>query len=131
MPCELVALRTHDDFATHLAALVPGLRVAGPQGAPIGFSAIRGDEMHQLFLSPAARGTGLGALLLADAEERLAEAGHGLAWLDCAIGNDQAIRFYERNGWTRRGEEILALSTVSGTFDAKVLIMEKRLNPTA
>ena len=127
MPPALAALRTHADFATRLSALRADLRVAGPKGAPVGFCAIRKDEMHQLFLAPEARGTGVAARLLADAETRLADRGYRRVWLDCAIGNDPAIRFYERHGWQRCGIRSLDLQTIDGPFRTDVLILEKHL----
>jgi ribosomal protein S18 acetylase RimI-like enzyme len=46
--------------------------------------------LYQLFVSPHARGSGVAAALIADAEARLAERGVQTAWLACAIGNDRA-----------------------------------------
>ena len=129
MPPALARIRTVHDFRTRLAGFGEDLRVAGPPGEPMGFCAIRGDELHQLFLAPAARGTGLGGRLLADGESRIAAAGHRRAWLDCAVGNDKAIRFYTCSGWVRREETELDLPTADGIFRARVLILEKSLRP--
>jgi GNAT superfamily N-acetyltransferase len=50
-----------------------------------------------------ARGSGVAAALVADAEARLVAGGVEIAWLACAIGNERAARFYEQCGWLRAG----------------------------
>src|SRR5262245_19393951 len=96
---RLTALRTRDSFRERLERLLPATRVVGPLGAPTGFCAVKGDELYQLFVSAAARGSGAAAVMLADGEARLAAAGVTTAWLACAIGNQRAARFYEKSGW--------------------------------
>ena len=49
-------------------------------------------------------GTGLGALLLAAAEEGLAAQGFTSAFLSVFEENRRARAFYERHGWTHDGE---------------------------
>ena len=83
------------------------------------------DELHQIFTSPAARGTGTAQALIADAEARVAAAGHPKIWLDAAIGNDRARRFYEKCGWTMRGEEIVDLFTQEGPLPTRLWVFEK------
>ena len=70
----------------------------GPRGAPLGFTMLKGDEVYQLYVSREARGRGVAAALMADAEQRLAARGVSDAWLACAIGNERAARFYEKQG---------------------------------
>lgn len=129
VPPELTALRTRADFWDRLPALLPNLRTAGPDGAPRGLCVIRGAEMHQLFLTPEAKGTGLATALLADAEVRLAEAGVQEAWLDVLIENTRAIRFYQREGWQLGARADMPLDTAAGvgTFVLHVQLMTKRL----
>ena len=111
--------------------MLPDIRVAGNLGAPLGFCAIRHDELDQLFVSPAARGTGLAAALVADAERRLAGHGVTLAWLACAIGNDRAAHFYEKCGWRRAGTVVNRLETTEGPFDLEIWRYEKVLATAA
>ena len=68
-------------------------------------------------------------MLLSDAEERLRRNGARTAWLACAIGNTRAARFYEKNGWQLRGEEIVPLETLDGPFRLNVWRYEKDLAP--
>ncbi|HEX7425551.1 MAG TPA: hypothetical protein VF328_00700, partial [Mycobacterium sp.] len=42
-------------------------------------------------------------------------AGHAVAWLAVATGNDRARRFYERCGWTDEGAFDYAAATESGS----------------
>ena len=103
LPVALARLRTFESFRERLRAALPGIRVIGPQGAPMGFSILKGDELYQLFVAADARGSGVAVALIDDAEARLAAAGVETAWLACAIGNDRAARFYEKRGWRRTG----------------------------
>ena len=127
VPPELTRLRTLDNFRSRLQALLRRIRVVGPSGAPLGFCIVKDDELYQLFVSPQARGSGVAASLIADAEERLAQSGVATAWLACAIGNERAARFYEKSGWHRVGTMVDPLETSIGTFPLEVWRYEKRL----
>ena len=124
---DLVKLRTPGDFAARMAKFGDDMRVAGPEGTPVGFCVIREDELYQLFVAPAARGTGLAAALLADGEARLAAKGIREVWLDCVIGNDRALHFYERQGWRLDRREVVQVDTATGSVPAEVQILLKRL----
>jgi ribosomal protein S18 acetylase RimI-like enzyme len=126
-PPELTRLRTLESFRERLQAALPNIRVAGPLGGPVGFCVLKGEELDQLFVSPAAQGSGIAAALIADAEARLAESGVETAWLTCAIGNDRAARFYEKSGWRRVGMVVNPAETSSGPFPVEVWRYEKRL----
>jgi GNAT superfamily N-acetyltransferase len=106
VPAELARIRTLENFAERLAALLPDIRVAGPPGRLRGFCIVQDDELYQLFVTAPARGTGVAAALMRDAEERLVANGIRVAWLACAIGNGRAARFYEKCGWYRAGNMI-------------------------
>jgi GNAT superfamily N-acetyltransferase len=124
-------LRTLESFEERLQRGLADVRVAGPVDAPLGFCMVKGDELHQLFVSAQARGTGVAAALMADGEARLAERGVGTAWLACAIGNERAARFYGKSGWHQVGPQIIQLETTAGPFDLEIWRFEKRLLPGA
>lgn len=129
LPEALARLRTLENFRERLQADFAHVRVAGAPGAPIGFCVVKKDELYQLFVSSAARGTGIAAALLADGELRLAADGVATAWLACAIGNERAARFYEKHGWHRIGTMINRLDTPDGIFPLEVWRYEKTLSP--
>jgi uncharacterized protein (DUF924 family)/GNAT superfamily N-acetyltransferase len=127
VPAELTRRRTRERFRDRLQAALADVRVAGPIGAPVGFSMLKDDELYQLFVSARARGSGVAAALIADAEARVAAKGIQTAWLTCAIGNDRAARFYEKCGWHRTGTVTEELDTPEGTLRMDVWRYEKRL----
>lgn len=130
-PPALTRLRTLENFQDRLRAGMPDIYVVGPMGAPLGFCALRPDELYQLFVSPSAHGKGVAAALIADAEMRLAARGTTTAFLTCAIGNERAARFYEKSGWRRTGIIELAAETSQGPFPVKNWRYEKRLTPSS
>ncbi len=127
VPAELARVRTYDSFKTRLQSLLRDIRVVGPAPSPVGFCIVKGDELYQLFVSAKARGSGVAAALIADAENRLAGSGVQTAWLSCAIGNERAARFYEKCGWHRVGTMVSELDTAAGTFSLEVWRYEKRM----
>jgi len=127
VPDELTRLRSRDSFRDRLQADLRNIRVVGPPGAPVGFCIVKGDELYQLFVSAEARGSGVAAALIADAEARLSASGVETAWLACAIGNTRAARFYEKRGWHRAGTVTSRLETTEGTFFLEVWRYEKAL----
>jgi aspartate racemase len=128
LPPALVRLRTVEDFTTRMRKLFDSLRVVGPPGEPLGFHAVKDDELDQLYVSAQARGTGVAVALLRDAESRLAAGGTRTAWLACAIGNDRAAHFYEKHGWRRTGTVTHRPETPEGPFPLQVWRYEKRLS---
>jgi GNAT superfamily N-acetyltransferase len=128
-PAALVARRTPGSFAARLATIDDRLRVAGPDGAPLGLCIIDGDEVDQLYVAAAARGTGLAAALLRDAEARLRATGITEARLDCAAGNDRAARFYTREGWQPAGRASVAAHATDPAILIDVMLFRKRLDP--
>ena len=75
LPAALARLRTLESFRERLLAARDQTWVAGPPGAPVGFTMLKDDELYQLYVAPAARGTGVAATLISDAERRLAARG--------------------------------------------------------
>jgi GNAT superfamily N-acetyltransferase len=103
------------------------VRVAGRVDEPLGFYVLKGTELYQLFVSASARGTGVAAALIADAETHLREGGARTAWLTCAIGNNRAARFYDKCGWNRTGIVTENVEVQDGTFALDVWRYEKCL----
>jgi GNAT superfamily N-acetyltransferase len=124
---RLVQARTLPRFKARLQAGLAHTRVAGPAGAAVGFYILKDDEVYQFFVAAESRGTGVAAALMADAEMRLRENGVQTAWLTCAIGNERAARFYEKNGWHRTGTMIENLELPDGVFPLEVWRYEKSL----
>lgn len=129
LPADLARHRTLESFRERIRDALPRVRVVGAAGAPEGFCIVHGDELYQLFVSAASRGSGVAASLIADAEARLAASGVRTAWLACAIGNERAARFYEKHGWRRVGTMISQLDTPAGEYLLEVWRYEKVLSP--
>ena len=131
VPAALTAIRRPESFAARLAEAGDGLRVAGPEGAPLGLCITNGNRIDQIYIAAEARGSGLAGALLADGVERLRAAGCAMAELDCAVGNTRAAHFYEREGWHRRGEVLAMVETAEGPYPLRVIGFDKPLAPTA
>jgi ribosomal protein S18 acetylase RimI-like enzyme len=127
VPEALTRLRTLENFRDRLRTELDAVRVLDASGSPSGFSMLRGEELYQFYVSASARGSGAAAVLMADAEARLAERGVAVAWLACAVGNDRAARFYEKCGWVRAGTVMHEAETTGGPFMLQVWRYEKSL----
>ena len=127
VPEKLTRARTLASFRDRIEKGLSNVRVAGDVGSPLGFTMLLGDELDQMFVTASARGSGVAAALIADAEARLAVSGVKRAWLTCAIGNDRAARFYEKHGWRRVGVVVSRLQTILGEMDIEVWRYEKDL----
>ena len=127
LPATLARARTRESFAERMAAALADVRVIGPQGAPLGFAMLKGDELYQFYVASEARGAGIAAALMADAEAQLSARGVETAWLACAIGNARAARFYEKSGWHLASTVVSRLDTADGPFDLEVWRYEKHL----
>jgi GNAT superfamily N-acetyltransferase len=114
VPDELVAIRTPESFRTRAAERVEDTTVAVVRDAVAGFVMVVGDEVEQVYLDAGHRGSGLAAVLLAEAERLVAQGGHEWAWLAVAPGNARARRFYERQGWRDQGGFEYAAETADG-----------------
>ena len=128
VPDAVMRARTRESCRARLAKMRPATRVAGPVGTPVGFHFIKEDELEQFFVAASSRGTGIAAVLLTDAEAQLRSKGVATAWLACAIGNERAARFYEKNGWHRAGAMINRLDLAGEPFDLEVWRYEKDLS---
>jgi len=127
VPAELARLRTLESFEERLRIASNDVRVAVTADAPVGFYLLKGAELYQFYVALTARGCGVAAVLMADAEARLGESAVHTAWLACAIGNDRAARFYEKCGWFRTGIVTDDVEVPGGTFALEVWRYEKSL----
>ena len=127
LPPALARARTRESFAERMAAALADVRVIGPQGTPLGFAMLKGDELNQFYVASEARGAGVAAALMADVETQLSARGVETAWLACAIGNARAARFYEKSGWHLAKTVVNRLDTVDGPFDLEIWRYEKHL----
>lgn len=129
VPPDLAKYRTLTNLRTRLMRFGDRLRTAGPVGTPLGFCAIDGDELDQLYVGPTARGTGLAKTLLIDGEARMAASGVSQAHLLCLPENARAARFYEKHGWKTGGPTLQRLFTEDGPYTLPLLRFEKSLAP--
>jgi GNAT superfamily N-acetyltransferase len=90
---------------------------------------VAGDEAEQVYVAADHRGTGVAALLLAEAERIIAANGHRRAWLAVVAGNERARRFYQRSGWTDEGLFEYAAATADGTIPVPAHRYVKELEP--
>ena len=127
VPPELVRLRTLLSFEERLRAAFTGVRIATVLSAPVGFYLLKGAELYQFYVSSHARGSGVAAVLMADAEAHLRASGVHTAWLACAMGNDRAAKFYEKCGWSRTCTQTDDVEVPGGTFPLEVWRYEKLL----
>lgn len=128
VPADLTRLRTYGNFSDRLYAHLDRTMAAYAEGEVLGFAITRENELYQMYVGANARGSGTASLLIGDAERRIAMAGHNAAWLDCAIGNDRARRFYEKSGWLYAGVTPSQLDTSEGPFTLNLWRFEKPLS---
>jgi len=103
VPDALVAVRTDESFGTRAADRVGDTTVAVVGAEVTGFVMVADDEVEQVYVSSAHRGSGVAGVLLAAAERQVRENGHTAAWLAVVDGNARARSFYEREGWRDEG----------------------------
>lgn len=103
VPQALVDVRTEESFSLRAAERVPDTTVATVEGAVAGFVMVVDDEVEQVYVSAAARGTGVADALIREAESQVFAGGHEKAWLAVVAGNGRARAFYERAGWIDEG----------------------------
>ena len=104
VPDGLTAARTRAAFRERTPGRVDVTTIAEVDGRVVGFTILDGAELEQLFVAPDQRGSGVAALLLADAEAKIARAGHRIAWLAVVEGNARARAFYAKHGWADEGD---------------------------
>jgi len=131
VPDELYAHRTFESFVPRTRERIPHTFVAEVDGRVVGMVAVKDDELEELFVDAAARGTGIAQALIARGEQAIAAAGHPRAWLAVVDGNARARRFYERMGWSDAGPLEYEAQTASGPVIVPSRRYEKPLTPPA
>ncbi|MFF5987227.1 GNAT family N-acetyltransferase [Prauserella flavalba] len=134
VPDELLAIRTEDSFTARAAQRIEDTTdttVATVDGSVVGFVMVVEDEVEQVYVAREHRGSGVAALLLADAERLVAEAGYEQAWLAVVGGNARARRFYERGGWRDEGRFDYAAASEDGPIPVPSHRYVKDVTPPA
>ena len=88
-------------FVEHVA-LARELLQGGEQGRALGFAGAHEGNLEMLFCDADARGAGVGSALL-----RHAVAAWGVTTVDVNEQNDQAVGFYEHEGFAATGRDAL------------------------
>ncbi|QXC60371.1 GNAT family N-acetyltransferase [Aquihabitans sp. G128] len=115
VPDGLIAHRAPEAFAARVPERVAATTVAVVDGVVVGFATLADDELEQLYVTAASRGSGAADRLIDHAEAAIG-AWHLVAWLAVVAGNARARRFYERHGWSDAGEFDYEAEAVGGTF---------------
>jgi len=103
VPAELVAVRHVGTFRARAAERIGDTTVAVVRGEVAGFVMVVADEVEQVYVARDHRGSGVADVLLDAAEQQIRDAGQPRAWLAVVPGNDRALRFYKRHGWSDTG----------------------------
>src|SRR6478736_807041 len=117
VPSELLQHRGPEQFVARARDRWRTTWVSGPGDAVTGFVVVIGDEVEQIYVDAAARGTGVAGALMRRALDEIRRAGHGRAWLAVVAGNGSARSFYERQGWQDRGRFSYAAETRDGPVE--------------
>ena len=103
VPDALVAIRTPESFSIRAVEGLAHTTVALVGEVVAGFVTVVDDEVEQVYVAAAHRGSGVAGLLLAEGERLVSAEGYREAWLAVAPGNARARGFYERSGWSDAG----------------------------
>jgi GNAT superfamily N-acetyltransferase len=120
----LYAHRTLEHFRALVPSRIATTTLASDGFAIVGFVTVHDDEVEQVYVDAAARGTGAAAALLERGEQVVAER-YDRAWLAVVAGNVRARRFYERHGWVDAGTFEHAAETADGRFPVPAHRYEK------
>jgi ribosomal protein S18 acetylase RimI-like enzyme len=111
---ELVDVRTEASFRKRASERISDTTVATVDGAVAGFVMVVDDEVEQVYVSAAYRGTGVANVLIGEAERQVRATGQRKAWLAVVAGNGRARAFYERAGWVDEGPFDYAAAAENG-----------------
>jgi GNAT superfamily N-acetyltransferase len=116
VPQDLLDVRTEDSFRTRASERASDTTVATVDGVVAGFVVVVDDEVEQVYVAAAYRGTGVAKVLIAEAERQVRANGHRKTWLAVVAGNARARAFYERAGWIDEGPFDYAAAAEDGTI---------------
>jgi ribosomal protein S18 acetylase RimI-like enzyme len=116
VPPELAQYRQPEQFVSRARERLDCTWVAESHGQTVGFVVVKDDEVEQIYVDRAVRGTGVAAMLLRKAEAEIRGAGHRHAWLAVVAGNQRARSFYSRLGWRDAGPMSYLAETEAGPF---------------
>ena len=116
VPDALLPHRQHAHFMQLAQTRLDTMWVAVVDDVIAGFVVVKRDEVEQLYVDRARRGTGVAVALLRKAETVIRLGGHGRAWLAVVAGNARARAFYERLGWRDAGAMSNQALTAAGTL---------------
>ena len=116
VPRELADVRTEASFRTRASERIPDTTVATVDGAVVAFVMVVDDEVEQVYVAAAYRGTGVAKILIGEAERQVRAAGYTTAWLAVVAGNGRARAFYERAGWVDGGSFDYAAAAGDGAI---------------
>ena len=105
--------------------------LAFADGEPVGFvkvkkyslnehiESISQMELQKIYVLQEHHGKGIGTALLKEVKELSKEVHPDFIWLDTHISNEQAVRFYEKNGFKKIGNYYFTIGTQ--TFEYHVM----------
>jgi ribosomal protein S18 acetylase RimI-like enzyme len=102
-PAVLLKDRTLDVFRARTKFRLGDRTVANVGGTVAGFVIVTDDEVEQVYVDRAFRGTAVAKTVLREGERRVGEQGYDEAWLAVVHGNERARAFYTREGWVDEG----------------------------
>jgi ribosomal protein S18 acetylase RimI-like enzyme len=102
-PAVLLKDRTLDVFRARTKFRLGDMTVATVGGTVAGFVIVTDDEVEQVYVDRAFRGTAVAKTVLREGERRVGEQGYDEAWLAVVNGNERARAFYTREGWVDEG----------------------------
>ncbi len=91
-----------DEIDKYVRSMLGNLLVAVDCDGISGVAAVEGDLIGLLWVAIEKRGEGIGKVLIAAAEEMIRKNGHKKLRVEVFEPNIDAIRFYERHGWTKQ-----------------------------
>ena len=129
VPEAIFPHRHPEDFRRRVPPRIPDTTVATIAGQIVGFVTVIEDEVEQVYVAAAARGTGVADALLRHGEQVVARR-FDVAWLSVVAGNARARRFYERSGWHDAGPIEYRAEIAGGSIPVTCRRYEKRVTQT-